>query len=548
MVNMDIHTPAGNTFSQVREIFDEILVKRMGQIPRPVIVDKALTFNLAALTTLLLLVEREKEMKMFIESPPERYTRATFMEDMSDIGLEVDDDLMVSIQDLETNGFFSIGSDSRFYVKKPAFVMTNILDSVFSGMPGMSLVAYTIQTIQEVVSGRKELEFAIRQFDGMLVNCIARVKKPRTEIRNKRDLPTRKKADLKDAPETVKQIYIEKLTKSQSRPSGTAAPQVFTTDSFGGKVVVKEIFPKKKAEAPISPFKKEATADTAETRSASGEDGNKTLPTSTGTELPPPSDTLSLPEGVADFLDDSLTADTADTEPETTGLEGPPAPPDVDVADFEKDTDDGTEAPSASTPDEPEIPDEAPAVAQHPVESDVDGSQMAEEPAVSAPESPPHLPSVGPEQIPSSHAAEAPAAAQVPPVTASTDSTGKRGLKDSVAPTMDEKQIEQRVQAFEEALALSCPLCRKGRITPRKTETDKIYYACSDEGCRFISWGKPHPRECPDCRNPFLIEFTRQGETGLKCPRATCDYVQRSNANRPKPRKKVVKKVVVRKS
>ena len=81
--------------------------------------------------------------------------------------------------------------------------------------------------------------------------------------------------------------------------------------------------------------------------------------------------------------------------------------------------------------------------------------------------------------------------------------------------------------------------------------------------CNFISLGKPYHHVCPRCQNPFLIEGKKNGETILKCPRATCRYWQgdlkekpqadsavrkiSKNAGNPKPRRRVVKRRVVRK-
>ena len=87
--------------------------------------------------------------------------------------------------------------------------------------------------------------------------------------------------------------------------------------------------------------------------------------------------------------------------------------------------------------------------------------------------------------------------------------------------------IEERIAAFEEGLAMQCPLCGSGHIKAEDTAKGKSYYKCTNENCNFISWGKPYHISCPECKNPFLIEVSgRDGVTVLKCPRATCRHRQ----------------------
>ena len=89
--------------------------------------------------------------------------------------------------------------------------------------------------------------------------------------------------------------------------------------------------------------------------------------------------------------------------------------------------------------------------------------------------------------------------------------------------------IEKSIAAFEEDLAMQCPLCKSAKIQANKTAMGKVYYKCSDKKCNFVSWGKPYHMVCPQCHNPFLVEITdRDGKMIIKCPRATCRYQQRS--------------------
>lgn len=121
----------------------------------------------------------------------------------------------------------------------------------------------------------------------------------------------------------------------------------------------------------------------------------------------------------------------------------------------------------------------------------------------------------------------------------------------------DDDDIESRIAAFEQELAMPCPLCADGKVEEKTTEKGKSFFTCDQRDCRFVSWDKPYHFECPLCKNPFLAEMvTPVGEKGLKCPRAACSYTQNNlldpkqnmatAAEAVKPKKKKKKKIVRR--
>jgi hypothetical protein len=135
--------------------------------------------------------------------------------------------------------------------------------------------------------------------------------------------------------------------------------------------------------------------------------------------------------------------------------------------------------------------------------------------------------------------------------------------------SINDDDVEKRIVAFEEDLALECPLCKQSKILVESTSMGKSYYKCSNKECNFISWGKPHHISCPKCNNLFLIEASdKAGKTILKCPRATCRYWKKTTSDTRKnhqesieseshkankitsisrkPRKRVVRRKVVR--
>jgi len=87
--------------------------------------------------------------------------------------------------------------------------------------------------------------------------------------------------------------------------------------------------------------------------------------------------------------------------------------------------------------------------------------------------------------------------------------------------------IESRIAAFKQTLAMPCPVCTNGSVEEKTTDKGKVFYSCNQEDCRFVSWDKPYHFECPLCKNPYLVEYiTPSGTPGLKCPRASCSYSQ----------------------
>jgi ssDNA-binding Zn-finger/Zn-ribbon topoisomerase 1 len=107
------------------------------------------------------------------------------------------------------------------------------------------------------------------------------------------------------------------------------------------------------------------------------------------------------------------------------------------------------------------------------------------------------------------------------------DTVGERTLAQGHMAPLSDEALEERISAFEQDLAMACPVCSRGKIEKKDTAKGKSFYVCNQEACVFVSWGKPFHLECPRCKNPFLIQATaKAGETVLRCPRATCRYQQ----------------------
>lgn len=72
---------------------------------------------------------------------------------------------------------------------------------------------------------------------------------------------------------------------------------------------------------------------------------------------------------------------------------------------------------------------------------------------------------------------------------------------------------------------LPCPLCGQA-LTKKQTSASKDFFACTDNGCQFMSWSTPHYLPCGLCDSPYLVEKVVQGTAQLRCPKAGCPYAQ----------------------
>ncbi len=165
----------------VRDQLDEILAKEITKLLDVDSNSAMMSFNLAGISCITLLIEKEKEIKQYADFPPERYTQASFINEMVDIGLENDESLKKAFKSVLSNGYASEDSDGSLKAEMPAFMMTGFLDNMFPGMQGMNLVAFILQMNDEVNSGRKTLNLAKDSFASALKSRGVSVSKNQAE-------------------------------------------------------------------------------------------------------------------------------------------------------------------------------------------------------------------------------------------------------------------------------------------------------------------------------------------------------------------------------
>ncbi len=129
---------------------------------------KELQMNLFTVSCLVMIATRETEIESFPYLPPQRYTHEKLLEEMAEISIQPVEGLESGIHDMIEKGYIEVTDDGRFFAKEPTISMAQLIDRIFPQMPGLNLVAYLGQMIDEATAGRKEIETAVSQFNQML--------------------------------------------------------------------------------------------------------------------------------------------------------------------------------------------------------------------------------------------------------------------------------------------------------------------------------------------------------------------------------------------
>ena len=465
------------TAQNVRKQFDQTLGQHIEYLIGTRYGAGALPINLATISCIILLTERENEINSYTSTPSDRYTHATLLNELAEIGLDPDEDLKMNIHNMIKKGYIDVDDNGKFSAKKPTISMAKLLDRFFPKMPGMNFIAYFVQTMDEAQSGRKDLDSAISQFDQML------------KMQGVSLLKQKFKPKLEKAPRhPVK--HRAKLRKTETPHISPSGSKIISSENLG-QVEIRELFAGQ--DEPTEKHEEIDKAVKSQEIELSGEAKEEALE--------PVSDKQ-------DFIKGTVTV-------------GSP---------FEE-----------ITP---------------PYEGSIHTSEPVKKEAC--------LSVKLKMEVPEAKAFEVGDALLQSETKYETEI-----VTEGHSLNRADDGIEKRIVAFEEDLAMQCPMCKIAKVQAKETATGKTYYKCSNKDCNFISWGKPYHIVCPQCQNPFLVETSnRGGKPILKCPRATCNYWQKlpveiteeiqkkadSKTKEPvkptvtsqKPRRRVVRRRVVR--
>jgi len=496
------------TAREIRNQFDQALIQHVERLVGTGDGIGTLPLNCTTISCLILLTERENEIDNFGLDPSERYSQETFLDELAELCLEPDSDLKKKLREMTQKGYIHVDDDGRFSPEKPTINTAHLLDRIFPGMPGINLVAYLIQTMDEVQSGRKDLEFAISQFDQTLEMKGVSLKKEKAGPGPHKALKPPVKRIV-----PLKKIGSPRISHSESN--------ILSSSDHSGRKEIKEVhFGEVLSKQDDSP----------ESCPEIREENKVQKPDMKGVEkreAPGEQNEIKGAHAESEISSGTLQQTLSEPGSESLDLVSEEASTDITLEDTSSVCEEGLKF------------------------SEYEGQE--EDPLKHSETEFEQIKSVRPEET-------------LPPLE---KEYGTKSIPEEHGPANADNIIEKRIAAFEEDLAMQCPICKSGKIQATETAMGKVYYNCSNKNCNFVSWGKPYHLVCPQCNNPFLVETVdKDGKKIIKCPRATCRYRQKSpleiadeqrekagspseepankTMNLRKPRRKVVRRRVVK--
>jgi DNA topoisomerase IA/ssDNA-binding Zn-finger/Zn-ribbon topoisomerase 1 len=148
----------------------------------------------------------------------EYYTFDSFCEDMAEFSVPLESALILMLQEMLDKGYLAVDAGGGFHIEGNAGKVVATLNRAFPAMKGITLSAYFEQTVNEVVSGRKPLDFALKQFDQNFIMHgvpLVRIQVPRTvQVREKKSKNIIKSPE----PESLRQAPAAAI-EAEERPS-----------------------------------------------------------------------------------------------------------------------------------------------------------------------------------------------------------------------------------------------------------------------------------------------------------------------------------------
>lgn len=240
------------SYEYVRDQLDEILANEITSL---IDVDSGvalMSYNLATIACIHVVVEREREIKQYVDAPPERYTLESFKEELGDIGLQRDEQLTEAIDSVVRRGYVHLDENNELMAEVSAYTMVAFLDNMFPGMQGLNLIAFVLQINEEVLTERKTLEQARDAFARTLKNSGVRVTKEKAEKEASQLDSKSLGTGSKEVARKLKKENISKLSKQFKKKKSDKVGQ----DSRES-LKVKDLFDKGPSKEELDQQKKE---------------------------------------------------------------------------------------------------------------------------------------------------------------------------------------------------------------------------------------------------------------------------------------------------
>jgi len=152
----------------------------------------------------------------------ERYTIETLLADLADFSVAADPVTITMIDDLIKAGYATMSKQGTLQAAENTSKVVAILDRAFPKMSRINLAAYIEQTITEATTARKDLPFALKQFNQTLMLHGKALIKPKITAK----VQTRARTSstiIKEAPppETARPLPLETASATPAPPLPT---------------------------------------------------------------------------------------------------------------------------------------------------------------------------------------------------------------------------------------------------------------------------------------------------------------------------------------
>ncbi|MBT8350990.1 MAG: hypothetical protein KJO26_07130, partial [Deltaproteobacteria bacterium] len=199
----------------IRQRLDQTLSDHLERLLGTELDTADLTFNLLNISLVIFLAEQAANERDQMISADDRYTRTALHTELAEVGLGSKPHFYQAIDEMFNKALILEDDSGRLMAAEALIEIAQLLDSVLPNMPGLSLIAYVAQTLDEVVSGRKTLEDAVSQFDQTLSLqgvCLTKTQDPAPE----QDKP-KEKFDKKRISTAISNEVSKRLIKSRRK-------------------------------------------------------------------------------------------------------------------------------------------------------------------------------------------------------------------------------------------------------------------------------------------------------------------------------------------
>jgi len=146
---------------------DQLLLKHLERITGMKEGIQGLPLSLTTIACIVMLAEREEEVGDSEDSLA-RYDGDELVAELESMGLKDPAGFDALMGLLADKGYMEMDANGRIKLGGPCHSMARLMEHAFHGIPGLNLVAYFVQTMDEVESGRKSLPHALMQLDQIL--------------------------------------------------------------------------------------------------------------------------------------------------------------------------------------------------------------------------------------------------------------------------------------------------------------------------------------------------------------------------------------------